>query len=59
MLTKTQRSELQQAIWKLEQARALVQSALGDTDAGFLSVDSINDTIEELQYDLDEASVDE
>lgn len=59
MLTKIQRSELQQAIWKLEQARALVQSALGDTDAGLLSLDNIDDTIEELQYDLDEASVDE
>ena len=59
MLTVKQRSEIQQAIWKLEQARKLIESALGDTDAGFLSLDNIDDTIEELQYDLDDNSVDD
>ena len=58
MLTVKQRSELQQAIWKLQAAKELVLSALGDTDSGQISIHAINDAIDDLEYDLDEGSVD-
>jgi hypothetical protein len=58
MLTVKQRSELQQAIWKLQAAKELVISALGETDAGQISIHAINDAIDDLEYDLDEVSVD-
>ena len=58
MLTVKQRAELQQAIWKLQAAKELVISALGDTDAGQISIHAINDAIDDLEYDLDEVSVD-
>jgi hypothetical protein len=58
MLTVKQRAELQQAIWKLQAAKELVISALGETDAGQISIHAINDAIDDLEYDLDEVSVD-
>jgi hypothetical protein len=58
MLTVKQRSELQQAIWKLQAAKELVSSALGDTDSGQISIHAINDAIDDLQADLDDDSVD-
>ena len=58
MLTVKQRAEPQQAIWKLQAAKELVTSAFGDTDAGQISIHAINDAIDDLEYDLDEVSVD-
>jgi hypothetical protein len=58
MLTVKQRSELQQAIDKLQAAKELIVSALGDTDSGQISIHAINDAIDDLQYDLDDGLVD-
>jgi hypothetical protein len=58
MLTVKQRSELQQAIDKLQDAKDLIITALGDTDSGQMSIHAINDAIDDLQDDLDDDSVD-
>jgi len=58
MLTEKQRSELQQAIWKLKDAKDLVIKALGDTDSGQMSIHAINDAIDDLECDLELGTVD-
>jgi hypothetical protein len=53
MMTVKQQSELQQAIDKLKEAQDLVYKALGDTDAGNMTVQNIEETIEDLEADLE------
>jgi hypothetical protein len=53
MMTVKQQSELQQAIDKLKEAQDLVYKALGDTDAGNMTVRNIEETIEDLEADLE------
>jgi len=47
------KSPLYQAIVKLREARELVYNALGDTDAGDMTIKNIEAAIEELEADLD------
>lgn len=43
---------LREAMDKLEDAERLVKIALGDTDAGMLTRNSIGEAIEDLMYDI-------
>ncbi len=43
---------LREAMDKLEDAERLVKLALGDTDAGMLTRNSIGEAIEDLMYDI-------
>jgi hypothetical protein len=47
------KSELQQAIDKLKEARDLVYNALGDTDAGNMTVENIEAAIDDLEADIE------
>lgn len=54
MLTATQKTLLQQAIDKLQEADALVQQALGDTDSCYDTHCGIEDLIEDLRADIED-----
>lgn len=46
---------MQQALWKLEAAKQLVEQALGDTDAGQLLTDDISEIMEDIEADIAES----
>lgn len=52
MLTEQQRTILQQAIGLLEEADALIQDALGATDACYDTHCAIQDVVADLEADL-------
>jgi hypothetical protein len=55
MLTAQQKTLLEQAIEKLNEADALVQKALGATDACYDTHCAIEDVISDLEADLETA----
>jgi DNA-binding MarR family transcriptional regulator len=54
MLTAEQKKLLKEAIAKLEDADALVQEALGDTDVCYMTHNSIADIVLDLCTDLED-----
>lgn len=48
----TKIANLQKAIWKLEQAAEFVREALGNTDAGDITVNDIHSIIIDIQHDV-------
>lgn len=56
-MNRQQISYLQQALWKLEAARKLVELALGDTDTGQLLTTDITGIMEDIESDLAESSI--
>lgn len=52
MTNKERAARLRMAMQNLEAATAWVKSALGDTDAGQDTLDSINDAVEDLMADI-------
>jgi hypothetical protein len=56
MLTAKQKALLQQAVDKLHEADALVQQALGATDACYDTHCGIEDLIADLEADLEEVN---